>query len=282
MGQNYYYLVAGLPDIILDDGKLSVTFGELMQEVSEQVDAPDRELLALMQLPFDCRNLVSVIDKKENGFDSRGCFSREELLDGVKNPDALPSFMQEYIESVNEGKELFPGLAKEDQLTWLFYEEVTGHNNTFIAEWFSFERDLRNVIAGINYRRQLEHIEALGSEREKPVSAIVLGRNEIAEAVLRSSAPDFGIGHSVPWIEQILAASKGTLVEFEKAIDTLRWNILNDLTCFSYFSIETILAFVVKLIMVERWKSLDPEIGKERLDLLVNELCSGFTVPKGF
>lgn len=282
MGQNYYYLVAGLPDIILDDGKLSVSFGGLIQELSEQVDASDRDLLKLLLLPFDNKNLINIIDKKDIAFDSRGFFSREELSEGVKNPDMLPGYMQEYIAAVNEGKEPFPGLAKEDQLTWLFYEEVTGHTNSFIAEWFSFERDLRNVIAGINYRKQLEHIEALGTEREKPVSAIVLGRNEIADAVLRSSTPDFGIGNSVPWIEQVLAASKGSLVEFEKAIDTLRWNILNDLTCFSYFSIETILAFVVKLVMVERWKSLDPEVGKERLDLLVKELCSGFTVPKGF
>jgi hypothetical protein len=282
MGQNYYYLVAGLPDIILDDGKLSVSFDGLMHELSEQVDASDRELLKLLLLPFDNKNLIGVIDKRETAFDSRGFFSREELSDGVKNPDVLPEYMQEYVVSVSQGKELFPGLAKEDQLTWLFYEDVTRHGNSFIAEWFSFERDLRNVIAGINYRKQLGHIEALGSEREKPVSAIVLGRNEVADAVLRSSAPDFGIGNSVPWIEQVLAASKGTLVEFEKAIDTLRWNVLNDLTCFSYFSIETILAFVIKLLMVERWKNLDPEVGKDRLDLLVNELCSGFTVPKGF
>ncbi|HEX2957129.1 MAG TPA: DUF2764 family protein [Chitinispirillaceae bacterium] len=282
MGQNYYYLVAGLPDIILDDGKLSVTFDELMQEISEQVEASDRELLKVLRLPYDNKNLVSIIDKNDAAFDSRGYFSREELSDGVKNPETLPGFMQEYVEAANDGKELFPGLAKEDQLTWLFYDEVTRHNNSFIAEWFSFERDLRNVIAGINYRRQLEHIELLGSEREKPVNMIVLGRNEIAEAVLRSNAPDFGIGSSVPWVEQVIAASKGPLIDFEKAVDTLRWNVLNDLTCFSYFSIETILAFVVKMLMVERWKNLDPEAGKDRLDLLVKELCSGFTVPKGF
>ncbi len=283
MGQNYYYLVAGLPDIILDDGKLSVSFGELMQEISEQIDVSDRELLKLLRFPFDNQNLVSIIDKKEIAFDSRGYFSREELSEGIKNPDILPAYMQEYLEAViNEGKELFAGLAKEDQLTWLFYDAVTSHDNAFVAEWFSFERDLKNLIAGINYRRQIEHIEALGTEREKPVNMIVLGRNEVAEAILRSNAPDFGIGSSVPWVEQVIAASKGSLIEFEKALDTLRWNILNDLTCFSYFSIETILAFVIKLLMVERWKNLDPEAGRDRLDLLVKELCSGFTVPKGF
>jgi hypothetical protein len=138
------------------------------------------------------------------------------------------------------------------------------------------------VIAGINYRKQLNHVEMLGNDRDKPLNAIVIGRNEVAEAVLRSNAPDFGLGGSIPWLDQVLAASKGSLVDFEKAIDTLRWNMLNDLTCFSYFSIETILAFMIKIVMVERWKSLDPEVGKERLDLLVKELCSGYAVPKGF
>ncbi|MBN1601713.1 MAG: DUF2764 family protein [Chitinispirillaceae bacterium] len=282
MGQNYYYLVAGLPDLVLDDGKLAVTFDALVQEVGEQIDSSDHELLNLLRYPFDNKNLVSILENNEGRFDTKGSLSREELVEGIKNPDIFPGYMQEFIEAYNEGRAVYPGLVNEDQLTWLFYDEALGNGNQFIAEWFTFERDLRNVIAGINYRKQFEHVEALGTDRDKPLNAIVIGRNEVAEAILRSNAPDFGLAGSIPWLDQVLAASKGSSVDFEKAIDTLRWNILNDLTCFSYFSIETILALVVKIVMVERWKSLDPEVGKERLDLLVKELCSGFAIPKGF
>ena len=69
-----------------------------------------------------------------------------------------------------------------------------------------------------------------------------------------------------------------TLLDLEKNIDLLRWDYLNELTVFTYFQIETILAFYIKLGIVERWQGLDPAVGEQHYTKLVEELKSGFYV----
>jgi hypothetical protein len=282
MSQNYYYLVAGLPDIALDEAKGTVTLRDVMIELQEQLDETDRQLLKLLRYPFDNSNLIATLENREQEFDSRGNFTKEELSEMVKNPDVLPQYMQTFLDTYHDGRVPFPGLVLLDQLTWLFYDEISEHRSLFIREWFTFDRDLRNVIAGINCRKSLEHLEQRATERERAVASVVIGRNDVAEAVLRSSAPDFGLGTMVPWAESLLSSSKGSLIDFEKTVDLLRWNTCSDLTLFSYFSVDTILAFVIKLTIVERWRHLDPQVGRERLETLVEELQSGFSVPQGF
>lgn len=80
----------------------------------------------------------------------------------------------------------------------------------------------------------------------------------------------------------MISLGRESLTDFEKGLDTLRWDVLNELTSYSYFHIETILAFLIKLIMVERWKQLDSTAGREKLDRLTEELRAGFTVPQDF
>ena len=105
----------------------------------------------------------------------------------------------------------------------------------------------------------------------------MIGRNDVAEQILRSSARISTL-IDTSWTERVLAFSRGTLLDFEKGLDSIRWETLSDLTAFSYFGIEKVLAFAIKLAMVERWKALDPETGRERLEKLTEELRAGFSV----
>jgi hypothetical protein len=169
-----------------------------------------------------------------------------------------------------------------DQLTWLFYDEMAKSKNKFVREWYEFDLNLRNVFTGLNIRKRLGHVEALATDREKPGAFTIIGRGDVAEAVLKSSAPDFGLAQEYPWVERVIALSRGGLTDMEKGLDDLAWEMLNELTVYSYFHIETIGAFVLKLLIVDRWMKLSPAAGKARLDKLVEELMGSFKMPEGF
>ena len=282
MSKSYYFLVAGLPDLILDEGKTFPAFADFMSEVQEQVTGSDWELFKSIRLPFDNANLVNILEHSNREFNNRGNYSREDLSAAIKFPETLPQYMQAYLDAHRDNRPLFPGLVSEDQLNWLFFEQMIQHTNRFIREWFTFELDLRNLIAGINSRKGLSHFDALATDRERSLSAVVITRNDVAETILRSNAPDFGVVSMIPWAERVFAAARGSLLEFEKGIDTLRWDMLNELTTFSYFKVETIVAFSIKLLMVERWKRLDAHVGRARFDKLTEELRAAFIMPEGF
>ena len=282
MTGNYYYLVSGLPELLLDEGKQQLLCSDFINEASEQLNHNDFKLFNLLRLPFDNENLLALIQKTDRPFDKRGSIEEEDLVSGLKIPDELPSYMECFIEAFSENRSPAPGLTPTDQLAWFFYEEMTQHREPFISEWYAFDLNLRNVLAGINCRNGLAHLEALATERDKAAAVAVIGRDDVAEAILRSNAPDFGLTMQLPWIERIISLSRGPMQEFEKGIDSLRWDILNEMTIASHFRAETVFAFFIKLTIVERWQALDPETGREQLDRLLDELTSSYAVPANF
>ncbi|MFP4418386.1 MAG: DUF2764 family protein [Chitinivibrionales bacterium] len=279
MARNYYYLVSGLPDLILDGTKKPLGLVEFVDEVSEQLHPDDAQLFRYIRYPIDNRNLVALLKKDTESFDERGNFSREELEQEIRSPDRMPQYMTVFMEAHNEGKELFPGLTQLDQLSWLFYDWVLGVNNEFVREWFSFERDLRNVVAGLNCRKMRD----TGVEEDScDLSTAIVTRNTAAQSILKSNAPDFSLSSQLPWIERVIAMSEVGLVDFEKSLDQLRWDELNEFTTFTGFRMETILAFSIKVEMVERWQQLDSDVGKEKVERLIKELKAGFQMSKEF
>jgi hypothetical protein len=253
-----------------------------MEEMRDGVESEDFDMIRAMTLPIDNRNLINLLESNGDSFDANGSFSQEELVEGLKSSEMLPAYMQEFLEAHKENRPVHPGLTSIDQLSWLFYEEMAESGNEFLKEWFDFDVGLRNIAAGLNIRKGLTHIEALATERERPGAFTVIGHGEIAEAVQRSTAPDFGLSQAYPWMEKVIALSKTGMVEMEKGLDDLRWEMLNDLTTFSYFQAETIAAFMQKLLIVERWMKLRPDVGREKLDKLISELMESFVMPDGF
>lgn len=282
MGQNYYFIVAGLPDLFLDEGKNAFCFSDFMIELENQIAPGDLELLRCIRLPIDNRNLITILQNNNGEFDPRGNFTSEELTAAVKSGDGLPQYMVNFLDAYRENHLPSASLILEDQLNWFFYEEMIAHPNQFLSGWFTFELDLRNMLAGINSRRGFEHFDGLATERERSIASVLIDVNDTAEMILRSNAPDFGLSSLLPWAERLINISRSELLECEKGIDMLRWDMLNELTTFSYFGIESIIAFSLKLLMVERWKKLDVPTGKAKLERLVEELQAGFAVPEDF
>ncbi len=278
MAKSYYYLVAGLPDLILDGGKRPVPPAEFCDDLSEQIEPEDRALVKLFRHPADNYNLASMLDKDDAPFDQFGNYSAEELEGFVRFPDDAPDYMREFLEAHKEGKMLFPGYTTEDQLSSLFYFEMFNHPNEFVRDWFAFDLNLRNVMVGLNCRSMegKADLEVFSPEHR------IVTRNDVAQIVIKSNAPDFSLSQSFPWIEQLVALDETGPEDLEKTVDSIRWDMLDELTVFSYFGIEALLAFCVKLRIVDRWFKLNPKDGKAKLDRLVNELVSGFQVAEEF
>lgn len=270
MKNNYYYLVAGLPDIILDEPKGKISYLDMAQEIMEQVTESDASMVRDMRFEFDKKNIISVLSENEFQFDERGNYDKETLEQELKLSDSLPPFIMNYLESRTESKSSEHELSEENRMNEFFYNYMLSQSNFFLSEWFAFDLDLRNILAGISVRRM--------ADENFSIAANVIGNREVAEHVRKSSAHDFSLASRFPWVDKLVSLEKGNLVEYEKAIDELRWEKLNEMTEFSYFQIETLLAFLLKVEIVERWQQLDEDEGKNKLNKLLEELGSGLKI----
>ena len=77
----YYYLVAGLPELTLEDSKLSYTVADFRTELYPALSEDDKRLIDLFYLQFDNANVLKLLKDKDAAIDPRGNYSAEELTE---------------------------------------------------------------------------------------------------------------------------------------------------------------------------------------------------------
>lgn len=69
MGSKYYYLVAGLPELTLEDSKLSYTVADFKTELYPALSEDDKKLIDLFYLKFDNANVLKLLKDKDAAID---------------------------------------------------------------------------------------------------------------------------------------------------------------------------------------------------------------------
>jgi hypothetical protein len=276
---NYYCLVTGLPELSLEDGKLSYTVANFKTEIYPELSKSDKKLIDLFYLKFDNQNLLALLKDKEAVVDtSLGNFSADELLGVIASfkeetaPDKkFPSYFYEFAELyLNTPEEERFGL--EDKLHGFYFHYAMKCGNKFVSEWFELNLNVNNILAAMAARKY-----------KMDVTKVSVGTNMVAEALRTSNARDFGLADDLEYFEQLTRINDTVdLVEREKKIDLLKWNWMDDNTFFNYFTIERIFVFLMKLEMIERWVSLDKEKGNEMFRKLIDQLKDEVQIPQEF
>ena len=274
----YYCLVAGLPDISLDDGKLIYSVSDFKAELYPDLSAQDRKLIDLFYLKFDNMAILKLLKNKDTVIEDKGNFSAEELLQLIeavregdtpdkKYPSYLVNFVSQYLQLSQD--ELY---RADDLLAALYYSYGMSSNNAFIASWFEFNLNLNNILAALAARKY-----------KMEVSSVIVGATSICEQLRTSNARDFGLNETLEYFEALQRiADIEELVEREKKVDMLKWKWLEDESFFHYFTIERIFVFLMQLEMIERWISLDKEKGNELFRKMIQDLKNEVQIPEEF
>lgn len=274
----YHCLVAGLPDISLDDGKLSYSVSDFKAELYPDLSAQDRKLIDLFYLKFDNMAILKLLKNKDTVIEDKGNFSAEELLQLIeavregdtpdkKYPSYLVNFVSQYLQLSQD--ELY---RADDLLAALYYSYGMSSNNAFIASWFEFNLNLNNILAALAARKY-----------KMEVSSVIVGATSICEQLRTSNARDFGLNETLEYFEALQRiADIEELVEREKKVDMLKWKWLEDESFFHYFTIERIFVFLMQLEMIERWISLDKEKGNELFRKMIQDLKNEVQIPEEF
>lgn len=274
----YYCLVAGLPDISLDDGKLSYSVSDFKAELYPDLSAQDRKLIDLFYLKFDNTAILKLLKNKDAVIEDKGNFSAEELLQLIeavregdtpdkKYPSYLVNFVSQYLQLSQD--ELY---RADELLAALYYSYGMSSNNAFIASWFEFNLNLNNILAALAARKY-----------KMEVSSVIVGATSICEQLRTSNARDFGLNETLEYFEALQRiADIEELVEREKKVDMLKWKWLEDESFFHYFTIERIFVFLMQLEMIERWISLDKEKGNELFRKMIQDLKNEVQIPEEF
>ena len=266
--KNYYCLVAGLPDILIDEAKSVVSKDEFKEELEMQLSPSDFKLMQMIYLKYDNENLLNLIQNKDKPFNKLGNYSQEHLEEQINKPIEIVAYMEQFILDFKNEQEnnKISELDYENKLQSLYFIHILKTKNQFLQQWFKFEVYLKNILTAVNCRKY-------DFDLEKQLIQIKEEDDIYDNLIKHPPKADF-LSDEIFQADKIIqiAESEDTITQKEKQIDLIKWAFLDEYTFFNYFTIEKIIGFVIKLNMVHRWNKLDNETGKKLFKKLINEL----------
>jgi hypothetical protein len=281
MSKSYYCLIAGLPELTIDDSKLSYSVASFKEELWENLSRADRRLIELFYLKFDNANVLKLMDNAEaTELDSRGNYSPEELNEmiatikdgGEVGTTEFPAYLSTFVRECFEGEAQTDSTYRENRLATLYFDYGMKADNRFVGKWFEFNRNVNNILVALTARRY-----------KWDVAQSIVGESEICDALRSSGARDFGLSGEIDYLDEVIKISEThDLVEREKRTDTLRWEWMEEQTFFDYFTVERLFVFLAQLEMVERWIMLDKERGNRMFRSMIDSLKNEVQIPAEF
>ena len=264
--KNYYTLVAGFREYALDAETKGFDIEQILAEVAESLSAGDWSAVKTLYAYYDCENLVA----RRNGSSAHnalGRLSAEQIEQELTAPTLLPERIAKVVRAYAdpegedaEGVDIEAPFAQS--LFAAYYEECAHSASRFLREWSEADRTLRSVTSAL-----------IARDRAVAVEQVTVGGGEIVEQLHRSSAADFGLRGELSYIDALMAAmDEQNMLEKERKIDLIRWSVASELSTFDYFSLDAVLAYLVKVNLVARWTLLDVKSGRAMLNKLMAEL----------
>ncbi|MEA3318091.1 MAG: DUF2764 family protein [Bacteroidota bacterium] len=275
MFRNYYHcLVAGLPELFLDETELSFSLKEFKDILASELKESDYKLVQTIFLPYDNLNLLYLLQENYDDFNKLGNFSLQQLENELTEDaeNILPAYMYKFVELYKDENSKFEK-SWENIIAEMYYEYIqTNIKNKFLKQWFNYKLNVENILTAINCRKY-------NINKEKQI----IGNNFVAKAIINSNSKDFGLEVDLPYVSQLVnLAEKSNVLAKEKEIDKMKWEIIDEYSLFDYFSIEIILAYTLKVDIAHRWLKLDHDYGKQMFEKIVNDLKSSYEFPKEF
>jgi hypothetical protein len=261
--RQYYYLIAGLPEIHFGSVPAHIRTTEIIAEIRESIAPEDVPALNTIYFPNDNYNLINYCQKTNKPWKYPCNFSAEDFKKAFNeaDDDVLPAYMSEFYAPFVNGSFQSADILPENILTGFFYEYVLAHSTGFLSAWFEFDRDFRNILTALS----------AGYQQISP-DVHLIGDNEVVGMIKKSRAFDFGLTYEFPYINQLIRLhEQHDYFELEKLTDQIRWNKTEELTAFSYFTLDSILGYLIKMEISGRWASLNTDEGIRLLDKKIDQ-----------
>ena len=179
--------------------------------------------------------------------------------DGRENPDteAILADIREQL-STRDTRTLDLLLDSYDpaKLNADLYRNAAASGNKFIRNFFELDLGVRNA--------KVEYLNR------------TLGRPEGTDVLVLDPEKENAEFEQKGEVDAILEGSD--ILARERGLDDFYWKAVDTLTVMDVFDLDIILAFVVKLKLVERWLRLDEATGRELFRKLVKEIKENFKI----
>lgn len=153
----------------------------------------------------------------------------------------------------NRSVDFLLSVCKSTDLNADLYAKALKDRSRFIREYLRFDLNVRNTkVLYINK----------SLDRAEDMDMVILEGHELDKFEEKAK------------VDEVLY--QNNILQRERGLDDLMWAKIDELTGMNIFTLDFILGFIAKLMIIDRWFKLNPETGKEMFRSLVQEIRSTY------
>jgi len=258
----YHCLIAGLPELDLSSRKAWISPKDFRMQLELDLHPDDFRMVELVFLKLDNQHLVDFIMHGSFNRMEGSNFSLEDFQKQVAQFDAilpegdlLPPYMADMLRQYQQPESSPDRMEVEKAAADLYFEYIMEHGNDFLRDYTQFEYNMANLLA---------YIEA-GNHAMDPWKSIA-GDTTFVQHLREDSSVTLAASAGFEmYLEITCYAELPFLAEKEMRYDEVRWRMIEEMAYFDEFTVDTVLAYLLKVLLIERWTRLEKEAGEEKL-----------------
>jgi hypothetical protein len=252
----YYFIGCSLPDIALGTPP-ALSFETLMILISLNLSQKDMEKTVVFRNFIDLKNLRAMW--MDRSIDSRGNLNKKEIEEALLVHSRFSNYVFDFLDDHQDiayRLQHFPYLIAE------FFKEEVAPNGSFLHKFLTFEREVRLVLTALR-AKQMKRDVLIELQYEDPKDDLV------AYILAQKDADTFEPPREYEELKNIFSKYNADPKEIHRKLLLYRFNAIEDMVEGKPFTIDEIIAYMAKLIMVEDWEKLDKNKGKKIIDSLI-------------
>ena len=242
----YYSFVAGLPDLEFStesDISLPVLYPGILEEM---LPAEELEWVRLLWLRKFHLEIIAWLSGEDQGEGLPSELPVEAFHSANDAFRDLPAYLQQLVFWRENDRGELPPTKIAHRLQQLYFRELLTSGNHFMQGWGESEMNLLNFMAA--HRSELLAFDK--KQQLIPGNSYyeLLQEYVTSQKIIHTEFPP------AAKVETLL--TNANLLERELEIDQLRWNTIDEINRFEYFTIDVVLGYFQKILLLERWKKV--------------------------
>jgi hypothetical protein len=249
-------LAASLPPLVIGE-KPELSFEELALRLELNLDKNDFEKTKVLRWIVDISNIRALF--LEEAIDPKGTLSEKELDEAILLQVGLPEYIFDFLdrfENVSEKLKFFSGTFST------YFQEEIKKRDGFLKAYLEFERDFRLVMVAIR-AKELKTDVMRELQFEDPSDTIV------AQIIAQRDAASYDPPIEFADLKSAYLSCGHDVWQKYAVLAKWRFDRIEELVEKPLFSIDWILSYLVRLVIVEAMSDLDEARGKVILEAFV-------------
>jgi hypothetical protein len=249
----YYFLAASLPPLKLGEVP-DISFEELVERFRVNLSKEDLEKTVVIRRAIDLANIRALL--LEEPIDPRGNLNQTELDEALLVHAGLPDYVFDFLDRHQTVAER---LRYFSELMMLYYREEIPRAEGFLQDYLTFERNWRLVMIAVRAK-------AMGRDVVKELQFEDLHSPLVLQILAQRDAPKYE--PPPEFVDIVQSIMNAPADPWQQYVTFAEWRFkkIEEFVEKDFASINWIIAYMVRLLMVEYANELDEKKGNRILD----------------